>query len=48
MVNEIKIVTTNDGTDIPVLVIIPNLLPKGSLSSNRKRGYTKPTPWPSK
>lgn len=59
MVNEIKIVTTTDGTDIPVLmappghgagvaVIIPNLVPKGGVTANRKRGYTKPTPWPSK
>ena len=59
MANEKLIVTTSDGIDIPVLmappghgagvaVIIPNLLPKGSDSSNCKRGYSKPTPWPSK
>ncbi len=59
MANEKSIVTTSDGTDIPVImappghgagaaVIIPNLLAKGGVSASRKRGYTKPSPWPSK
>jgi hypothetical protein len=59
MANEKLIVTTSDGTDIPVImappghgagaaVIIPNLPAKGGVSASRKRGYTKPSPWPSK
>lgn len=59
MANEKLIVTTSDGIDVPVImappgcgagvaVIIPNLLAKGGVSASRKRGYTKPSPWPSK
>lgn len=59
MANEKLIVTANNGIDIPVVMappgdgagvafIIPNLLPKGDVSTSRKRGYTKPSPWPSK
>lgn len=59
MANEKLIVTTSDGTVIPVImapahcgagvaVIIPNLLARGGVSTSRKRGYTKPSPWPSK
>ncbi|RMM69109.1 hypothetical protein [Pseudomonas savastanoi] len=53
------IVTTSDGNDIPVImappshgagvgIIIPTLLPSDSVSASRKRGYKKPSPWPSK
>lgn len=54
-----KSITTSDVTYIPVImappghgagvaVIIPNLLAKDAASASSKRGYTKPTPWPSK
>jgi len=59
MTNETLIVTASDGTDIQVIgappghgaglaIFIPKLLTKGGVSKNRKRGYTKPSPWPSK
>lgn len=31
-----------------VAIITPSLLPKSNVPSSRKRGYAKPTPWPSK
>jgi hypothetical protein len=59
MTNEKLIVTTSDGTVLPVImvparcgrgvtVIIPQLPAKGGVSVTGKRGYTKPSPWPSK
>lgn len=46
--NDIPVLMAPPGHGAGVAVIIPNLLSKGSGSSNRKRGYSKPTPWPSK
>lgn len=59
MANEKLIFTASDGTEIPVImappghgagvaIFIPRLLTKGGVSASRKRGYTKPSPWPSK
>ncbi|WP_449124761.1 hypothetical protein [Pseudomonas viridiflava] len=51
--------STSDGNDIPVImappghgagvsIIIPHLLVNDSVSASGKRGYKKPSPWPSK
>lgn len=59
MNNEVQSFTTSDGIELKVVmaptrcgrgvgIVLPKILtPHGHVSEKRKRGYAKPTPWPS-